>query len=88
MKTEVVLSKEIKNLVASLNFIHTFAVLKDNGCTHFAGQAVNLLKYHLGIFCAQTLRYWRSPIRKISIRSRSGYHYLSAAYMVTAFFVA
>lgn len=74
-----------ENILAIIKNVCTFAVLKDNGCTHFVGQAVNLLKYHLGYFYVQILRYWRLSIRKICICSRSGYHYLSAAYMAAAF---
>ena len=42
-------------------------VLTDDDCIHYAGQAVNLLNYLLGIFYAHTLGYWRLPIRKIIV---------------------
>lgn len=69
-----------------MNNIGIFAVLQDNGYTHFAEQAVNLLNFRLGFFYAyylsvvlntsDNLKYWRLPIRKMNQSSRSGDHIL------------
>ena len=78
MRTEVVLfeKENFVNLVAGIKFIPTFAVLTDDDCIRYAGQAVNLLNCLLGIFYAQNfagdinvgskiyIRYWRLPIRR------------------------
>ena len=60
-------------------------MLKDDDCIRYAGQAVNLLNCLLGFFYVQNfagdinvgskvhIRYWRLPIRKIHICSRSEY---------------
>lgn len=42
-----------------------FAVLTDGDCIHFAEQAINLLKLRLSIFFAQSLGYWRLPLRRL-----------------------
>lgn len=92
--------KNIVELLHMLEIVGIFAVLQDDNCICYAEQAVNLLNYLLGIFCVQDfagdinvgsknhIRYWRLPIRKIHICSRSEYNHLVAAYMATAFFVA
>lgn len=66
MKTKVVLfeKENFVNLVAGIEFIPTFAVLKVDELNHLAGQAVNLLNRKLGFFYAYTFTYWRPPIRK------------------------
>lgn len=61
-------------------------VLQDDDCIRYVEQAVNLLKLYLGYFYVQIIKYWRLPIRKINICSRSEYNHLVAAYMVTAFY--
>lgn len=90
MKTEVVLfeKENFANLVAGIEFIPTFAVLQDDDRIRYAGQAVNLLNSVIGLFLCPKVKYWRLPIRKIHICSRSEYNHLVAAYMATAFFIA
>ena len=99
MKTKVVLfeKENFVNLVAGIEFIPTFAVLKVDELNHLAGQAVNLLNCLLGIFYVQNfagdinvgskvhIRYWRLPIRKLRLAFRGKVHQLSAAYMAAAF---
>ena len=87
MKTKVVLfeKENFVNLVAGIEFIPTFAVLKVDELNHLAGQAINLLNCLLGIFYVQILRYWRLPIRKLRLAFRGEVHQLSAAYMAAAF---
>ena len=94
MKTKVVLfeKENFVNLVAGIEFIPTFAVLKVDELNHLAGQAVNLLNCLLGIFSGDInvgskvhIRYWRLPIRKLRLAFRGEVHQLSAAYMAAAF---
>ena len=45
----------IANLFFFFGKIRIFAVLTDDGCNHFAEQAVNLLNFRLGYFYAYSL---------------------------------
>ena len=83
-KSKDFMKNMIKNLDMSMN-VCTFVVLQDDDCIRYAGQAVNLLNLVIGHFLCPKVKYWRLPIRKIHICSRSEYNHLVAAYMATAF---
>lgn len=101
MKTKVVLfeKENFVNLVAGIEFIPTFAVLKDGNCIYPVWQAVNLLNYLLGYFYALIfagdinvgskiyIRYWRLSIRRYLDALRGMLSSFSSVYG-SRFFVA